>query len=121
MGNRRWNCHRKFVGQSPGHAVDLLQEFGVAALLDCYFRKSLRPAKISDDTPHPTLSRKGRGNLPSPRRRGISSPLAGEDKGERESLVAATPHCAARDVSTWEALPYADLQSSGNRRNFPGA
>src|ERR1051326_8279085 len=70
MGNRRWNCHRKFVGQSPGHAVDLLQEFGVAALLDCYFRKSLRPAKISDDTPHPTLSRKGRGNLPSPRRRG---------------------------------------------------
>src|ERR1051326_7881949 len=63
MGNRRWNCHRKFVGQSPGHAVDLLQEFGVAALLDCYFRKSLRPAKISDDTPHPTLSRKGRGNF----------------------------------------------------------
>jgi hypothetical protein len=42
--------------------------FGVAVLLCCYFRKSLRPATILNNTPHPALSPKGRGKAYSERR-----------------------------------------------------
>ena len=47
--------------------------------------------KIPGYTPHPTLSHKGRGDAPTRPIAGISSPLVGEDKGEGESVVAATP------------------------------